>query len=85
MSKREQNERRFQHWESLPGGGRRYWYDRPGRMRGWARYVKVVDENEEIVSFVQEIYDELGNLIGRHQKYPEDGGHVVLGSEGSDV
>ena len=45
--KRATNERKFGNWENLPGGGRQYWYDVPGR-RGWrARYVKEVDPDEK--------------------------------------
>jgi len=74
--KRATNERKFGNWEDLPGGGRRYWYDVPGR-RGWrARYVKEVDPDERIVRFWQEMYNENGVLVKRHDKYPVDRGHV---------
>lgn len=73
--KREQNERKFGQWRELAGGGRRYWYDVPGR-HGWlARYVKEVDSDEATLRFWQEIYDESGTLIERHDKYPVDTGH----------
>lgn len=75
MSTRAQNEKQFPNWEELPDSGRRYWYDRPGRVRGRARYVKIVDASEETMSFVQEIYNDAGELIARHQKYPADTGH----------
>lgn len=32
--KRRQNERKFGNWESLPGGGRRYWYEVPAAAGG---------------------------------------------------
>jgi hypothetical protein len=51
MSSREQNEKKFPHWEELPNGGRRYWVDVVGRQ-GWiARYVNEVDSGEATVRF----------------------------------
>jgi hypothetical protein len=81
MSKRAQNERRYPNWEDLPGGGRRYWYDRQGAVRGWVRYIKIVDADEQTTSFVQEIFNDDGELVARHQKYPVDTGHEVLKRE----
>jgi hypothetical protein len=75
LADRQQNERRFPEWEELPGGGRRYFRIRQGRVSGYARYVKIVDANEVTVSIVQEIYDDDDRLVSRHQKYPEDTGH----------
>lgn len=73
--KRQLNERKFGAWEELPGGGRRYWHEVAGR-RGWrARYVKEVDSDETVVRFRQEIYNENGVLVERHDKYPVDRGH----------
>ncbi|TDA65487.1 MAG: hypothetical protein D9V47_13465 [Clostridia bacterium] len=73
--KRRQNERKFGNWERIPGGGRRYRYEVSGRG-GWkARYVKEVDSKENTIRFFQEIYDEHGNLVEIHQKYPVDIGH----------
>jgi hypothetical protein len=75
MSTRAQNEKKFGRWDRLPGGGRRYWRDVPGRG-GWrARYLKEVDPDERAVRFWQEVYDERGQLIEVHQKYPVDRGH----------
>lgn len=75
MGTRAQNQRRFTHWQDLPGGGRRYWLDVHGRL-GWrARYVKEVDAAERTLGFRQEIYDEQGRLIEVHEKYPVDRGH----------
>ncbi len=69
------NERKYKNWEELPTGGRRYWYDIVGRL-GWiSRYVKVVDDNENTISFYQEVYDKNSKLIELHHKYPEDKGH----------
>jgi hypothetical protein len=78
MSTRTQNERAFSNWEDLPDGGRRYWRERPGGDFGWCRYVKIVDKEENTVSFVQEIYDDSNTLIEIHQKYPVDTGHQYL-------
>ena len=75
MSTREQNEKKFGSWESLPDGGRRYWLDVHGRF-GWrARYVKEVDAGETTIRFRQEIYDDADNLVEIHEKYPVDKGH----------
>lgn len=78
MAKRSQNEHDYPHWETLPDGGRRYWVDKPGSVQGFARYIKIVDGGEVTQSIVQEIYDDQGRLIGRHQKYPVDTGHQVI-------
>jgi hypothetical protein len=46
--KRRINERKFESWEELPSGGRRYSYKVEGR-HGWtARYVKEVNQIEEL-------------------------------------
>ena len=75
MRTRSQNERKFVHWEELPGGGRRYWFEVAGRY-GWkARYWKEVGINEKTVRFWQEIYDDHGALVEVHEKYPVDQGH----------
>ena len=75
MSNRKQNETKFCHWDELPGGGRRYWFDVPGR-NGWhARYVKVVDAQDQTRWFGQEIRDNTGQLVEIHEKYPTDKGH----------
>ena len=75
MSPREQNEAKFGRWDNLPGGGRRYWLDVPGRQGWLARYVKEVDANEATLRFEQEIYDDEGRLVETHEKYPVDKGH----------
>jgi hypothetical protein len=75
MSTRAQNENKFGNWKELPNGGRRYWLDVVGRL-GWrARYMKDVDNQETILRFWQEIYDEQGKLVEIHEKYPVDKGH----------
>jgi hypothetical protein len=74
-AKRRRNERVFENWEELPDGGRRYWYEVTGRL-GWkARYVKEVDADENTLRFRQEIYNERGELVEIHEKYPVDTGH----------
>lgn len=73
--KRHQNERKFGNWESLPGGGRRYWCEVTGRAGRKARYVKEVDSKEETVRFWQEIYDEQGKPGGGSPEVPVDLGH----------
>jgi hypothetical protein len=79
--KRRVNERRFGHWEDLPSGGRRYWYDLHGRLGWWARYVKTVDANEVTLRFLQEIYNERSELVEVHEKYPENRGHQKIERE----
>lgn len=83
MTGRKRNESRFPTWDELPNGGRRYYRFIKGRVKGYARYVKEVDVDETTVKIVQEIYDESGNLVAVHQKFPEDTGHVAInGGEG---
>jgi len=61
--------------DELPDGGRRYFYEVQGR-HGWiARYVKEVDASEQTIKFYQEIYNETGQLVEIHEKYPADKGH----------
>jgi hypothetical protein len=75
VSTRAQNEKKYGAWDELPGGGRRYRFDVPGRQ-GWrARYFKEVDTAETTLRFWQEVYDDQGRLIERHEKYPVDKGH----------
>ena len=81
--KRAQNERKFGTWDELPNGGRRYWFDVPGRA-GWkARYVKEVDADEATVKFYQEVHDSGGKLRERHHKFPVDLGHQQVEGEES--
>jgi hypothetical protein len=74
-AKRRRNERVFENWEELPDGGRRYWYEVTGRLVWKARYVKEVDADENTLRFRQEIYNERGELVEIHEKYPVDTGH----------
>ena len=78
MASREQNERKFKHWEELPNGGRRYIREFAGRAGGRARYVKEVDAAERTTRFAQEIYDASGRLVAVHEKFPVDLGHKQL-------
>ncbi len=78
MATQKENERKFRNWVELPDGGRRYWRDIPGKHTHMARYVKIVDAEENTVSLVQEIYNDEGTLIAIHQKYPENTGHQML-------
>ncbi|ULA63461.1 MAG: hypothetical protein LZF86_110156 [Nitrospira sp.] len=75
MSTRPQNERKFGQWEDLPRGERRYWIEVSSRS-GWkVRYVKEVDTNDVTLRFYQEVYNEIGEMIEVHHKYPVDLGH----------
>lgn len=78
MATRRDNEKRFKLWKDLPDGGRRYWYDRLGAVSGFQRIIKIVDAHEVTLQLVQEIYNDEGVLIERHQKYPVDTGHQGL-------
>ena len=75
MNSRPQNEKKFDHWEELPEGGRRYWLDVVGRCGWLARYLKEVNTQEITLRFWQEIYNEQGELVEVHEKYPVDKGH----------
>ena len=75
MSMRPQNEKKFDRWEELPGGGRRYRLDVAGRLGWQARYLKEVAADETTVRFWQEIYDDTGKLMETHEKFPVDKGH----------
>ncbi len=79
MTSRLQNEKEYKNWEALSDGGRRYFRDRKGNIDGWQRFIKIVDADENTLSVVQEIYNDSGELIGRHQKYPVDTGHQIVG------
>jgi YD repeat-containing protein len=76
--KRRENEGKYEDWQELADGGRRYFYVVPGRFGWTARYVKEVDATERTVRFHQEIYDGQGRLVEIHEKYPVDKGHQPL-------
>jgi len=75
MGTRVQNEKKFGHWDELPGGGRRYRLEVTGRLGWLARYWKEVDANETTLRFWQEIYDDQGKRVETHEKFPVDKGH----------
>ena len=75
QDKRKKNERKYEHWDELPDGARKYSKDVKGRTGWFARYVKIVDSNEVTLEFVQEIFNERGKLIEMHEKFPVDKGH----------
>lgn len=72
---RKKNEYKYEIWEELENGGRRYWYDVKGRLGWLSRYNKEVNNNELTTRFYQEIFNEKGRLVEFHEKYPEDKGH----------
>jgi len=74
-NRRNKNEKKFGIWEDLPEGGRVYSYEVHGK-HGWtAKYMKKVDVSEITICFWQEIYDNSGQLVEVHEKYPVDKGH----------
>jgi len=79
--KRQLNERKFTNWEEVSNGGRKYWLEIKG-IHGWkAKYIKEVNVMEETIKFYQEVYDDKGNLIEIHEKFPVDKGHRKMGDE----
>ena len=78
QQKRIQNEREFEFWDELENGGRKYWFEIKGRMGGFAWYIKLTDKQENTISFVQEIYNSIGELIEKHEKFPIDKGHKKM-------
>ena len=80
MATRTQNENTYEHWTDNADGTRTYWYELQ-RKYGWrARYVKIVDAQEKTIKFYQEIFNEHGELIELHEKYPVDTGHKRAGN-----
>jgi len=78
LATRSENEKKFGHWTDHADGTRTYWYEVKGK-RGWyARYVKLVDAHESTISFRQEVYNEVDELMELHEKYPDDTGHKKL-------
>jgi len=76
--KRRQNEKKFGVWEELPDGGRHYFYEVQGHYGWGARYVKEVSPSEQTIRFYQEIYNDVGELVEIHEKYPVDKGHRTV-------
>ena len=59
-----------------------YSYEVQGRYGWTARYVKEVDAFEFTLRFYQEIFDNFGQLVEVHEKYPVDKGHEkIVGGE----
>ncbi len=75
------NEQKFGHWKELSNGGRLYWYEVIGQFGCSACYFKEVDAKEKTVRFYQEIYNDKGELIEIHEKYPKDKGHKRISEE----
>ena len=76
--RRKLNERKFDNWQDLPGGGRKYWFEIRGKFGYLARYLKEVNSEEKTIRFSQEIYNSDGDLIEIHRKYPVDEGHKIV-------
>lgn len=79
MAKRKQNENEFPSWEVLPNGGRRYSKQRPGAQSVYQRIVKIVDLNEVTLLVLQEVYNDDGQLVETHQKFPLGSSHQYAG------
>jgi|JI7StandDraft_1071085.scaffolds.fasta_scaffold521057_1 hypothetical protein len=84
MATRRQNEKDFDHWEDFPDGKRRYWFDRKGAIWGVQRIIKIVDKDEKTLFLIQEIYNDDGELVESHQKFPTDTGHQIIKSQSED-
>jgi len=77
--KRQQNEKEYFNWSELENGGRLYWKKiSAGDSGKTAQYEKEVDSDENTMTFVQKIFDNTGNLLEIHEKFPVDKGHIVL-------
>ena len=79
--KKRLNEKKFPYWKELPNGGRRYWLEIMGKHGYKARDIKEVDNEEKTIKSWQEIYDDRGNLVEIHEKYPRDLGHKRIEKE----
>lgn len=81
--KRKQHEKRYDSWKDTDSKGRIYKKEIVARNgSGWkAVYLQEVDEEENIIRFWQEVYNEKNILVEIHEKYPEDKGHVSLNQE----
>ena len=78
MSSRNSNERKYKQWSETETEGRLYQRRVMGQHGWFAIYFKEVNKQEEIIKFWQEIFDEKGNLVEVHHKYPEDLGHQKI-------
>ena len=76
-SKRKLNEKKFETWTESKTG-RIYRKTVSGKF-GWkAEYVKTVNEEKDTMQFIQNIYDERGNLVEVHEKFPVDKGYQKI-------
>ncbi len=80
ITKRATNEREYPNWKELENGGRLYWRDIPSKdgSSKIARYEKIVDVNENTVSFTQKILNAEGKILEIHEKFPINKGHIIL-------
>lgn len=85
IKKRQINERKYNNYEKLSNGGRRYWFQVKGKLGYTAKYVKEVNNKEEVIRFYQEIYNVQMELIEIHEKFPIDKGHKKIGSVKIDM
>ena len=70
MATRLESENKFEQWTDNPDGTRTYWYEVKGKRDWYARYVKQVDANEMTISFRQEVYDQMGDLLNSTGSFP---------------
>lgn len=78
LKKRKENETKFDFWNDIEDGGRKYWFEIEGKY-GWkARYIKEVDSKEKTIFFYQEIYNDKNELVEIHYKLPVDKGHQKI-------
>lgn len=78
--KRISNEKQFDLWVEKNDGGRICSFEIAGRY-GWiSKYLKETDADEATMKFWQEIYNDRGNLIEIHEKFPVDKGHKKVNS-----
>jgi hypothetical protein len=75
MGTRTQNEKKFGQWEELPGGGRRYRLDVPGKLGWLARYFKEGGRGRNDGAFLAGDLQRRGKLVETHEKFPVDKGH----------
>jgi len=69
------DENKFSCWAELPNGGRIYWLEVEGNS-GWkVKYVKVVNCDEDPILLYQDIFNERGELVEIHERFPADKGH----------
>jgi hypothetical protein len=78
MSGRKANERKYRQWTETEIKGRLYQRKVMGQQGWFALYFKEVDGEEGVLKFWQEIYDENGQLVEIHHKYPKDLSHQKI-------